>query len=403
LKKNAKSDHPPRRETRRQTSWETSWGDKKEDQLRDKLGDKGDKTSGRRTHHPTQGNKKGDNGRLRGRQNRGKADAPSNTERYRHTCGETMGDKRRQDLGMWDTPSNTGTHVGRQWETMKRNRRQRETGRQEGRQWEAIGRTMGGNGRQVETRPWGSGQTISHRLTCEETVGDKRQDVEEADTPSNKGKQEGRWETRGNKTPGRRTHHPTQADTRRQDRGKADTPSKAEAPSITGTHVGDKGRQDLEKADTPSNTGRQDKTPPNTGTHVGRQKGRQDVEKAAQVWADNGRQWAQWERRGEKSWGRRTHHPKEAPWGTRGDQGDKTLKRRAHHPRKGNKKGGGRQWKIQGETRPWEGGHTIQHKRILWGDTGRQRETRGDKTSGRRKCHQADIPSQAHTWGVKTS
>ena len=69
--------------------------DKKEDQLRDKLGDKGDKTAGRRTHHPTQ----------------------KITEGYRHTCGETTGDKGRQDLGKWDTPSNTGTRVGRQWET----------------------------------------------------------------------------------------------------------------------------------------------------------------------------------------------------------------------------------------------------------------------------------------------
>ena len=50
----------------------------------------------------------------------------------------------------------------------------------------------------------------------------------------------------------------------------------------------DKGRQDLGKVDTPSNTGRQDKTPSNTGTCVGRQwetmgtmekKGRQDLGK----------------------------------------------------------------------------------------------------------------------------
>ena len=188
---------------------------------------------------------------------------------------------------------------------------------------------MGGNGRQVETRPWGSGQTISHRLTCEETVGDKRQDVEEADTPSNKGKQEGRWETRGNKTPGRRTHHPTQADTRRQDRGKADTPSKAEAPSITGTHVGDKGRQDLEKAETPS--GRQTIT----GTHVGSDNGRQKGETrrreggrtskhrhtCAETMGDNGRQLVQWETRVDKTSGRQT------------TRGDKTAGRGTHHPK----------------------------------------------------------------------
>ena len=46
-------------------------GDKKEDKLGDK-GDKGDKTSGRWTHHPTQGNKKGDNGRQGGDKTSGK-------------------------------------------------------------------------------------------------------------------------------------------------------------------------------------------------------------------------------------------------------------------------------------------------------------------------------------------
>ena len=44
-----------------------------------------DKTSGRRTNHPTQAYMWGDNG--------------------------------RQDLGKADTPSNAGTHVGGQWET----------------------------------------------------------------------------------------------------------------------------------------------------------------------------------------------------------------------------------------------------------------------------------------------
>ena len=46
-------------------------GDKKEDKLGDK-GDKGDKTSGRWTHHPTQRNKKGDNGRQGGDKTSGK-------------------------------------------------------------------------------------------------------------------------------------------------------------------------------------------------------------------------------------------------------------------------------------------------------------------------------------------
>jgi hypothetical protein len=42
----------------------------------------------------------------KGRQDLAKADTPSNTNAY---CGETIGDKRRQDLGKADTPSNTGT------------------------------------------------------------------------------------------------------------------------------------------------------------------------------------------------------------------------------------------------------------------------------------------------------
>ena len=104
----------------------------------------GDKTSGRRTHHPTQvhtcGETMGENGEQwgtrgqdlekagtpfkgkqegrwetmeddKGRQDLGKADTPSNTNAF---CGETIGDKGRQDLGKADTPSNTGTHVGRQ-------------------------------------------------------------------------------------------------------------------------------------------------------------------------------------------------------------------------------------------------------------------------------------------------
>ena len=147
--------------------------------------------------------------------------------------------------------------MGRQWETMKRNRRQRETGRQEGRQWEAIGWTRGDNGRQVETRPRGSGQTIQHRLTCEETMGDKGRQrrreggrtIQQRETRRGDGRQgetrprEGghtiqHRQTRGDKTAGRRTHHPRLRH------------------HPTQAHMwGDKGRQDLGKADTPSNTG----------------------------------------------------------------------------------------------------------------------------------------------------
>ena len=121
-------------------------GDKKEDKLGDK-GDKGDKTSGRWTHHPTQRNKKGDNGRTRGRQDLGKVDAPCNT----------MGGNENQDFGKVDHPTQA---VGRQWETIGGNRRQ----------WETMGNTW----RQPETRI--------------DKKGDKgRQDFGKADTPSNTG------------------------------------------------------------------------------------------------------------------------------------------------------------------------------------------------------------------------
>ena len=85
----------------------------------------------------------------------------------------------------------------------------------------------------------------------------------------------------------------------------------------------------------------------------------------------------------------------------------------------------GNDGRRQGETRPCEGGHTTQHKRILWGDNRRQAERpragrhtiqhrqtcgetmrdnalngtegvrRGDETLGRRTRH----PTQAHMWG----
>ena len=106
-------------ETRRETRGETrpqegghtiQKGNKKGDK-----GRQGDKTLGKRTHHPTKGNKKGDKG--------------------------------RQDLGKADTPSNKGKQEGRQG----------------------------------ETRPRESGHTIEQRETRRETMGDKGK----VDRPSN--------------------------------------------------------------------------------------------------------------------------------------------------------------------------------------------------------------------------
>ena len=144
-------------------------------------------------------------GRDNGRQWQTRRDQRRQTYHHRHTCGETMGDKKgRQDVGKADAPSNTGTPVWRQY------------------------------GRQGETRPREGGHTVQHRQTrqdliqhrhtCGETMGDRkgRQDVEKAGAPSNTGTRVGRqWETMG-----------LMGEKGRQDLGKAD------APSNTGTHAG---------------------------------------------------------------------------------------------------------------------------------------------------------------------
>ena len=126
--------------------------------------------------------------------------------------GETRGDKGRQDFGKATTPSNTGTHVGRQG----------------------------------ETRPREGGHTIQHSHPCVEIMETK-----------------GEGETRGDKTLGRRAHHPTQAHmcggSGRQGEARGDKTSgrRTRHPTqadICGETMGDKGKQDLGKADTPSNT-----------------------------------------------------------------------------------------------------------------------------------------------------
>ena len=77
----------------------------------------------------------GDKGRGgdKGRQDLGKAGAPSNTGTHVWRQWETRGGKGRQDLGKADAPSNTGRHM-----------------------W-------GDNGRQGETRPREGGHTIQHQ------------------------------------------------------------------------------------------------------------------------------------------------------------------------------------------------------------------------------------------------
>ena len=87
------------------------------------------------------------------------------------------------------------------------------------------------------------------------------------------------WETRGDNTSGRRTHHPTKGNEK---------------------EMGDKGKQDLGKADTPPNTGRQGETRPREGGHTIQGGGTiQHRQRCG-------------EKRGDKTSGRRTHHPTQA-------------------------------------------------------------------------------------------
>ena len=117
LGKNAKSDHPPQRETRRKTSWETSWEASWET----------------RETKPR------------------KADTPSNTGKQEGRQWETRG---RQDLGKVDAPRNTGhTYLGKQWKAMKTKTSGRWTIQHRhmwGDNWRQR-ETMGDNGKHVET------------------------------------------------------------------------------------------------------------------------------------------------------------------------------------------------------------------------------------------------------------
>ena len=216
------------------------------DKLGDKLGDKGDK--GDREDTPS--NKAKQEGRQW--ETRGKADTPSNkgkqegtqgetrpregghtmqqretrtktsweaswetrpregghTIQHRHTCGETMGDNGRQDLGKAGTQDKT---LG-----MRANHPTQAHMRED-------------NGRQRQSRE--GGRTIQHRHTCGETMGDKgRKDFGKADTPSNKGKQEGKqWETR----PQKRGHTIQQREIRRDTRGDKTSGRARFPPSLT--------------------------------------------------------------------------------------------------------------------------------------------------------------------------
>ena len=248
--------------------------DKLGDKMGDKLGDKGDKALGRRSHHPTrretsQGDKLGDKQSLLGRRThhptKGSKKEDSSWETRGETSWETSWRQGRQGLGK-------AGHTIQQRET----RRERQAGRQK------------------ETRPREGGHTIQQREDKKGDNGDKgRQGLGKADTPSNKGKQEGR-QTGRQDLGGRRTHHPTKGNKKedsswetrgetrwetswgdrgtrpwegghtiqqRETKGRETLGDKADTPSNKGKQegrMGDKGRQGLGKADTPSNKGKQE-------------------------------------------------------------------------------------------------------------------------------------------------
>ena len=190
-----------------------------------------------------------------------------------------------------------------------------------------------------------------------------------------------------------------------EDKGRQEL-AKGDTPSNTGTHMrgdnketrpregehtfqhrhtcatmGDRGRQDFGKADTASNT----------GAHVGRKwETRGDKTSGrtqAHMWGDKGRQW------GDKTSGRRTHLPTQAhmhvpQWGAMGDKGGQDFRKADAPSNRGTRMWGdiGR----QGETRPWEGGRSIQHRHTCG-------ETMGDKR--RQDLGKADALSNTGGWG----
>jgi len=118
-------------------------------------------------------------------------------------------------------------------------------------------------------------------------------------------------------------------------------------------------------------------TPSNTGTH----------DTCGETVGDNGRQG-----RGQR---RQTYHQRHTCGETMGDKKGRQHVGKADPPSNTGKRVGRQcetmrsmgQKGIQGETRPWEGRHAIQHRHTCG-------ETMGGKTSGRRTHH----PTQTHMW-----
>ena len=154
-----------------------------------------------------------------------------------------------------------------------------------------------------------------------------------ADTPSNKGKQEGRWKTMGDN--GRQRE---QRKARRETMGDKDTYGETmEGNWRRGETRPWEGGHTIQHRHT---CGGEWET---RGDKTSGRRAHQPTQ--ARMLEDNG---GQREARGDKTSGRRRHYQ----WET---VGDKTSGRRTHHPTKETRR-------RQGETRPREGGHTIQHQ-----------------------------------------
>ena len=425
-----------------------------------------DKTSGRRTHHPTQTHMWEDNGKhweVRERQDIENASTSSNTGTHvgtrqrgksgdkvpgrrtrqptkrKHEGRHWVGDEGRQDQGghlknalripravhcledkKGDNVERRGTRCsGRRTHQPTKGNKKGHRRRQKETRPSAKGNKKGRNAGEGETRPSGRNnqgyngkhprEGVQQRERRRGTMGDKT--VGKANTPSKKGRQEGvQWETKGDQTL-RKVDTPSNKGKQEGvhwDTSRDKTLGKADAPSNKGKQEGAPSQRRRDKTlgnvDTPSNKGKQEgaqwrqrETRPDTLSNKGKQwetiKGRPDtpsnkVQQEGVHWDTSrdktlGKADTRHPTKGSKKGhngnkGRqdRTHHP------TRGNNEGQLKEDRTHYPTKGNKKG---YTGIQGETRASERRThhpTKGNKRVQWakGDKGRQDPRKGGQT-----------------------
>ena len=260
-----------------------------------------DKTSGRRTHHPTQTHMREDNGKH-------------------------WEARERQDIENANTSSNTGTHVGTRQRGKSgdkvpgRRTRQPTKRKHEGRHW------VGDKGRQDQGEHLKNALRTPRAVHCLE---DKKGD---------------NVERRGARCLGRRTHQPTKGNKKGYRRRQKET-----RPSAKG--------KTLRKADAPSNKGKQEGVQWETH-HPQRETNRGTMGSTLGKASNKGKQeGVQWETRGDKTVGKaNTPSNKGSQEGVQWEaQGDKTLQKADAPSRyngqwetKGNKKEGV-QWETSGD------------------------------------------------------